>query len=78
MIYRLRRLLDITYASLAKSFNQLLTHHAETLARMREMYQSRSWTTNMEEEQKTATRRMALFPENAEVLFVGKDIWVVS
>jgi hypothetical protein len=32
----------------------------------------------MEEEQKKATRRMALFPEKAEVLFIGKDIWVVS
>jgi len=67
---------DITYASLAKSFNQSLTHHAETLERMREMYKSRPWIANMEEEQKTATRRMALFPENAEVIFVGKDIWV--
>jgi hypothetical protein len=30
------------------------------------------------EGQREATKRMALFPERAEVLFVGSEMWVVS
>ncbi|KAF9467681.1 MoaB/Mog domain-containing protein [Collybia nuda] len=71
---------DITYASLAKSFNQSLIHHTETLKRMEAMSRTRKWNaqrnTQQNAEQRTAYQRMALFPENAEVIFVGTDIWV--
>jgi molybdopterin-biosynthesis enzyme MoeA-like protein len=69
---------DITYSSLAKSFNQGLVYHDETISRMRAMMRSGQWfagTTN--EEQKTAAKRMALFPDKAEVLFVGAETFVV-
>ena len=69
---------DITYASLAKAFNQPLVHHAETLRRMAELIKHRSWVRVQNEEQKRARERMALFPANAELFFVEKDIWVVS
>ncbi|KAA1471936.1 Molybdopterin binding protein [Dentipellis sp. KUC8613] len=67
---------DITYESLAKAFNQGLVHHTETLNRMLEMSKSRPWVAQQNEEQKKARERMALFPEKAEVLYIGKDIWV--
>ncbi|KII91793.1 hypothetical protein PLICRDRAFT_105890 [Plicaturopsis crispa FD-325 SS-3] len=67
---------DITYESLAKSFNQKLVHHPETLARMAEMTANKPWVKTQSEEQKTARNRMALFPEKAEILFIAKDIWV--
>ncbi|TFY53465.1 hypothetical protein EVG20_g10103 [Dentipellis fragilis] len=67
---------DITYESLAKAFNQSLVHHTETLNRMLEMSKSRPWIAQQNEEQKKARERMALFPEKAEVLYIGKDIWV--
>jgi len=67
---------DITYASLAKAFNQPLVHHAETLRRMAEMSKHRSWIHTQNEEQQRARERMALFPANAETLFVASDIWV--
>jgi molybdopterin-biosynthesis enzyme MoeA-like protein len=69
---------DITYACLAKAFNQPLVHHAETLRRMTELLKHRSWVHTQNEEQKCARERMALFPADAEMLFVAKDIWVVS
>jgi molybdopterin-biosynthesis enzyme MoeA-like protein len=69
---------DITYASLAKAFNQPLVHHAETLRRMTELIKHGSWVHTQNEEQKRARERMALFPANAEMLFVAKDLWVVS
>jgi molybdopterin-biosynthesis enzyme MoeA-like protein len=69
---------DITYASLAKAFNQPLVHHAETLRRMTESIKHRSWMHMQNEEQKRARERMALFPANAELFFVARDIWVVS
>lgn len=69
---------DITYASLAKSFNQGLTYHGETLARMEESSKHRAWILQQSAEQRTARKRMALFPDAAEVLFVASDIWVVS
>ena len=68
---------DITYESLAKAFNQKLVHHDETIRRMKEMNKNRKWIGTQNAEQRAATNRMALFPENAEVLFVGEDIWVV-
>lgn len=71
-------LLDITYASLAASFNQSLVHHTETLHRMLEMSKNRPWVAQQTEEQRVARERMALFPDKAEVLYVAKDIWVVS
>ncbi|KAH7928809.1 Molybdopterin binding protein [Leucogyrophana mollusca] len=67
---------DITYASLAKSFSQGLTYHSETLARMEESSKHRKWVGTQTEEQQTARKRMALFPDAAEVLFVASDIWV--
>ncbi|EIW79710.1 Molybdopterin binding protein [Coniophora puteana RWD-64-598 SS2] len=67
---------DITYASLAKAFGQDLAYHDETLRRMDETSKHRRWVSQQSEEQKTARRRMALFPANAEVLFVSSDIFV--
>ncbi|KAG7095806.1 hypothetical protein E1B28_006506 [Marasmius oreades] len=67
---------DITYASLARAFNQNLQHHEETLRRMNEMNKNRAWMASMDAEQRDATKRMALFPEKAEVIFIGRDIWV--
>jgi molybdopterin-biosynthesis enzyme MoeA-like protein len=69
---------DITYASLARAFGQRLAHHAETLSRMRTTFAHRQWLHDTTHAQEEATRRMALFPERAEVLFVQKDMWVVS
>ena len=68
---------DITYQSLAKSFNQNLVHHEETIRRLSEMNKYRKWVGTQDAQQRAATRRMALFPERAEVIFVGEDIWVV-
>ncbi|KAI9438273.1 hypothetical protein H4582DRAFT_2076869 [Lactarius indigo] len=67
---------DITYASLAKAFNQPLVYHAETLRRMVEMSKHRSWVHTQDEEQRRAREKMALFPADAEALFVASDIWV--
>jgi molybdopterin-biosynthesis enzyme MoeA-like protein len=69
---------DITYASLAKAFNQPLVYHLETLHRMAALSKHRSWIHTQNEEQRRARERMALFPANAEALFVVKDLWVVS
>ncbi len=68
---------DITYASLAKAFGQGLAHHTETLRRLDEMNKHRPWISSQTTSQREATQRMALFPERAEVIFVGSDIWVV-
>lgn len=67
---------DITYASLAKSFGQELKYNDETIARMEEASRHRVWMSQQTEEQRTARKRMALFPEAGEVLFVASDIWV--
>ncbi|KAF6751693.1 MoaB/Mog domain-containing protein [Ephemerocybe angulata] len=67
---------DITYASLAKAFNTTLVHHDETIRRMKIMNKHRKWATLQTPEQKEATLRMALFPANAEVIFVDPEIWV--
>ncbi|KAG2743270.1 Molybdopterin binding protein [Suillus brevipes Sb2] len=67
---------DITYASLAKSFDQGLVYHNETLARMEVSGRHRAWVSKQTEEQRTARKRMALFPDAAEVIFVASDIWV--
>lgn len=67
---------DITYASLAKAFEQPLKHHPETLRRMTEFSKHRKDVLNQSVDQKAARERMALFPAQAEVLFVGDDIWV--
>ena len=68
---------DITYKSLAKSFNQNLAHHQETIRRMSAMSKNPKWLESQNPEQLAATYRMALFPENAEVIYVEKDVWVV-
>ncbi|KAF9078406.1 MoaB/Mog domain-containing protein [Rhodocollybia butyracea] len=67
---------DITYASLARAFDQPLTHHPETLHRLDEMNRHRAWVSTQTPQQREATKRMALFPAQAEVLFVCGDIWV--
>ncbi|KAF8980380.1 MoaB/Mog domain-containing protein [Cyathus striatus] len=67
---------DITYASLAASFNQNLIHDPETIHRLTEATKYRNWAGKQDESQLAAMHRMALFPEKAEVLFVGPDIWV--
>ena len=70
--------LDITYQSLAAAFERKLVYHDETLRRMTEMSKHRMDVQKQTEEQSTARKRMALFPEGAEALFVQKDLWVVS
>ena len=45
---------------------------------MTEFIKPWSWVHTQNEEQKCARERMALFPANAETLFVARDIWVVS
>ncbi|EKM56688.1 uncharacterized protein PHACADRAFT_253952 [Phanerochaete carnosa HHB-10118-sp] len=67
---------DITYASLAKAFNQPLAHHTETLRRMDITSRNRADIKNQTEEQRVARERMALFPANAEVLYTSSEIWV--
>ncbi|KAG5219493.1 MoaB/Mog domain-containing protein [Salix suchowensis] len=47
---------DITYASLAKAFDQPLAHHPECLRRMDEMIRHRPWVAIQNEEQREATR----------------------
>ncbi|CDO70069.1 hypothetical protein BN946_scf184601.g22 [Trametes cinnabarina] len=69
---------DITYASLAKAFDQPLEYHQETLRRMGEMTRHRTDIAQQTPEQRAARERMALFPAKAEVLFIAPDIWVVS
>jgi hypothetical protein len=44
---------------------------------MWEMAKTRYNLKEQTEEQQTARKRMALFPEKSEVLFVAEDIWVV-
>ena len=68
---------DITYASITKSFNRPLAYHTETLDRMESIAKNRPSPAHQTEEQLTAQKRMALFPEGAEVLFVAGDLWVV-
>ncbi|KAI0826134.1 MoaB/Mog domain-containing protein [Irpex lacteus] len=67
---------DITYASLAKAFNQPLVHHEETLRRMAEMTRTRPDIAQQTDEQRVARERMALFPAQAEVLYIESEIWV--
>jgi hypothetical protein len=53
-------------------------YHDETISRMRMMMKSGQWfagTTNQDQEK--AVKRMALFPEQAEILFVGTETFVV-
>ena len=45
---------------------------------MSELTKPWSWVRTQNEEQRRARERMALFPANAETLFVAEDIWVVS
>ncbi|KAG6907540.1 hypothetical protein DXG01_008576 [Tephrocybe rancida] len=69
---------DITYGSLAKSFEQSLAHHTETLRRMEALSKNRRLFSHANEQQREAARRMALFPQDAEVIYIGEDIWVVG
>jgi hypothetical protein len=45
---------------------------------MTELSKHRSWIHTQNQEQRRARQRMALFPANAETLFVARDMWVVS
>ncbi|KAF9448103.1 Molybdopterin binding protein [Macrolepiota fuliginosa MF-IS2] len=69
---------DITYESLAKSFNQPLQYHEETVHRLTEMTKHRPWVQQQNAEQRTATLRMALLPtgNDVEIIFPGEDLWV--
>ncbi|BGP37500.1 hypothetical protein JCM10450v2_001405 [Rhodotorula kratochvilovae] len=67
---------DITYASIAKAFGVELEYNEETKHRMYEMGKNRYNLTEQTEEQTKARLRMALFPKDAEVLFVQEDLWV--
>ncbi|TFK29553.1 Molybdopterin binding protein [Coprinopsis marcescibilis] len=67
---------DITYESLAKAFNTTVVHNEETINRMRIMNQYRPWAALQDEQQRAASYRMALFPANAEVIFIDPEIWV--
>jgi len=44
---------------------------------MESIAKNRPSLVHQTEEQRTAQKRMALFPEGAEVLFVAGDLWVV-
>ncbi|TRM66900.1 MoaB/Mog domain-containing protein [Schizophyllum amplum] len=67
---------DITYASLAKAFGQTLEHHPETMRRMDAINAFRHTNLHQSPEQREAYLRMALFPSEAEVIFVRPEIWV--
>ena len=41
------------------------------------MNKNPKWLVSQNPEQLAATYRMALFPENAEVIYVEEDVWVV-
>jgi molybdopterin-biosynthesis enzyme MoeA-like protein len=64
-----------TYPSIAKAFDQSLVYHEETLKRM-ELLSLRKFDNKPTDEATIARKRMALFPEKAEVLFPAKDLWV--
>ncbi|KAI4518000.1 Molybdopterin binding protein [Schizophyllum commune Loenen D] len=68
--------IDITYASLAKAFGQTLQHHPETMRRMDAINAFRKTNLHTSPEQREAYLRMALFPSEAEVIFVRPEIWV--
>ena len=44
---------------------------------MSAMSKNLKWVGTQNPEQVAAAHRMALFPENAEVIYVRKDVWVV-
>ncbi|KAL1731509.1 MoaB/Mog domain-containing protein [Schizophyllum commune] len=67
---------DITYSSLAKAFGQTLQHHPETMRRMDAINAFRKTNLHTSPEQREAYLRMALFPSEAEVIFVRPEIWV--
>ncbi|KIL66593.1 hypothetical protein M378DRAFT_160590 [Amanita muscaria Koide BX008] len=71
------RVNEENYASLAKPFNQNLVHHSETLTRLEALTRHRTWTRQQTPQQLDATKRMALFPETAEVIYIDGTIWVV-
>ncbi|KAG1872888.1 MoaB/Mog domain-containing protein [Suillus subalutaceus] len=53
------------------------THDDITYASLaKESGKYRAWISKQSEEQRTARKRMALFPDAAEVIFVASDIWV--
>ncbi|CEQ39281.1 SPOSA6832_00793, partial [Sporobolomyces salmonicolor] len=67
---------DITYESIAKAFDTTLEYDDETIKRMDAFGRKRYNFDQQTEEQKKARLRMALFPKEAEVLFVQEDLCV--
>ncbi|WFD03014.1 hypothetical protein MOBT1_001703 [Malassezia obtusa] len=68
---------DITYESLAKAFGGVaLTYDQETIRRMQISTAHRLGKAEVPEEVTRARHRMALFPENAEVIFPTREYWV--
>lgn len=68
---------DITYSSLAVAFGQQLKLSDEVRHRMTALSMYRKeHLDNQTEEQRAARERMALFPSEAEILFVVEDLWV--
>jgi molybdopterin-biosynthesis enzyme MoeA-like protein len=65
---------DITYPSIAEAFHKPLYYHEETLSRMEKLAMRRM--ADQTEDQKTARKRMALFPQDSQVVFVSDDLWV--
>jgi len=64
-----------TYPSIAKAFDQKLVYNEETLRRMEKM-SIRKFDNTATDEATIARKRMALFPEDADVLFPASDLWV--
>ena len=64
-----------TYPSIAKAFGQSLKYNDETLERMQRLGM-RKFDNSGTDEATIARKRMALFPENAEIFFPAQDLWV--
>lgn len=63
---------DVTYAAVGKAFNQPLAYHSETVERMK---QSGTIRDELRPSEREARLKMALFPEECEVLSDDKS-WV--
>jgi len=69
---------DITYASLAKAFGKQLKEDPEALRRMDGLARPshKAQMSSKSNEQLAARRRMATFPDPAEVIWVASHLWV--
>lgn len=67
---------DITYEALGKAFGEApLVYHEETLRRM-DISAQKLGRAPATGEAREAQKRMALFPQNAEVIFPTEQFWV--